>query len=100
VTDPLSVDAVAAVDSTNLVADVLNSRLYQFDNTAVTPAARGNDTTDIHLMAGGTYAEAGDFSSAQSYLHQAGQRAASLNQLQLMAEIQATLASVEQRLSR
>lgn len=29
-----------------------------FDNSAVTPAARANDTTDIHLMAGGTYAAA------------------------------------------
>lgn len=27
-----------------------------FENSAVTPAARANDTTDIHLPAGGTYA--------------------------------------------
>src|SRR5687768_9416566 len=27
-----------------------------FDNSPVTPAVRANDTTDIHLPAGGTYA--------------------------------------------
>ncbi len=27
-----------------------------FDNSAITPACRANDTTDIHLAAGGTYA--------------------------------------------
>jgi hypothetical protein len=34
----------------------INERL--FDSSAVTPAARANDTTDIHLMTGGTYAAA------------------------------------------
>lgn len=28
-----------------------------FDNSHVTPAVRANDTTDIHLLAGGTYAQ-------------------------------------------
>jgi hypothetical protein len=39
-------------------SEVLTIQERLFDNTAVTPAARGNDTTDIHLMAGGTYAGA------------------------------------------
>ena len=39
-------------------SEVLTIRERLFDNTAVTPAARANDTTDIHLMAGGTYAAA------------------------------------------
>src|SRR5678815_5837525 len=39
-------------------SEVLTIKERLFDNTAVTPAARGNDTTDIHLMAGGTYAAA------------------------------------------
>src|SRR4051794_35830634 len=32
----------------------INGRL--FENSAVTPAVRANDTTDIHLPSGGTYA--------------------------------------------
>jgi hypothetical protein len=39
-------------------SEVLTIQDRLFDNTAVTPAARANDTTDIHLMAGGTYAAA------------------------------------------
>ncbi|HZN63760.1 MAG TPA: hypothetical protein VFB66_00540 [Tepidisphaeraceae bacterium] len=36
-------------------SEVLTMRERLFDNSAVTPAARANDTTDIHLPAGGTY---------------------------------------------
>jgi hypothetical protein len=39
-------------------SEVLTIQERLFDGTAVTPAARANDTTDIHLMAGGTYAAA------------------------------------------
>lgn len=39
-------------------SEVLTIQERLFDNTAITPAARANDTTDIHLMAGGTYAAA------------------------------------------
>src|SRR5687768_16623410 len=39
-------------------SEVLTIQERLFDNTGVTPAARANDTTDIHLMAGGTYAAA------------------------------------------
>jgi hypothetical protein len=39
-------------------SEQLTIRERLFDNSAVTPAARANDTTDIHLMAGGTYASA------------------------------------------
>ena len=64
----------------------------------VTP--EDGETPRFMYALGIAYAEAGDFSSAQGYLRQAGQRAASLNQAQLMAQIQTTLARVEQRLSR
>src|SRR5687768_4905825 len=37
-------------------SEVLTIRERLFDNSQVTPAARANDTTDIHLPAGGTYA--------------------------------------------
>jgi hypothetical protein len=37
-------------------SEVLTVRERLFDNSHVTPAARANDTTDIHLPAGGTYA--------------------------------------------
>src|SRR5215208_4189699 len=37
-------------------SEVLTIRERLFDNAHVTPAARANDTTDIHLPAGGTYA--------------------------------------------
>src|SRR5918993_5126809 len=37
-------------------SEVLTIDERLFDNSAVTPAARANDTTDIHLMTGGTYA--------------------------------------------
>jgi len=37
-------------------SEVLTIDERLFDNTAITPAARANDTTDIHLMTGGTYA--------------------------------------------
>ena len=39
-------------------SEVLTIQERLFDATSVTPAARANDTTDIHLMAGGTYASA------------------------------------------
>src|SRR5918997_6091943 len=35
--------------------DLLAIRERLFENSHVTPAARANDTTDIHLPAGGTY---------------------------------------------
>src|SRR5687767_12895950 len=37
-------------------SEALTIRERLFDNSHVTPAARANDTTDIHLPAGGTYA--------------------------------------------
>jgi hypothetical protein len=37
-------------------SEVLTIRERLFDNSPITPAARANDTTDIHLPAGGTYA--------------------------------------------
>ena len=37
-------------------SEVLTIKERLFDNSPVTPAARANDTTDIHLPAGGTYA--------------------------------------------
>jgi hypothetical protein len=46
------VDIVLMSASTN---DQLCIRERLFDGTAITPAARANDTTDIHLPAGGTY---------------------------------------------
>src|SRR5688572_15533626 len=39
-------------------AEVLAIRERLFDASHVTPAVRANDTTDIHLMTGGTYAAA------------------------------------------
>lgn len=39
-------------------SDLLTIRERLFDRSAVTPACRANDTTDIHLPAGGTYAQA------------------------------------------
>src|SRR5687767_11351275 len=39
-------------------SEALTIRERLFDNSHVTPAARANDTTDIHLMTGGTYAAA------------------------------------------
>lgn len=39
-------------------SEVLTIQERFFDHSSITPAARGNDTTDIHLMAGGTYASA------------------------------------------
>src|SRR5689334_5894590 len=49
------VDIMLMSASTSEVLTI-NERL--FDSSAVTPAVRANDTTDIHLMAGGTYAAA------------------------------------------
>ncbi len=46
------VDILLMSASTNEVLTI-DERL--FDGTSVTPAARANDTTDIHLPAGGTY---------------------------------------------
>src|SRR2546421_12709919 len=37
-------------------SELLTIRERLFENSTVTPAVRANDTTDIHLMAGGTYA--------------------------------------------
>jgi hypothetical protein len=37
-------------------SEVLTIRERLFDGSPITPAARANDTTDIHLPAGGTYA--------------------------------------------
>jgi hypothetical protein len=37
-------------------SDVLTIKERLFENSSITPAVRANDTTDIHLMAGGTYA--------------------------------------------
>ena len=37
-------------------SDLLTIQEKLFENSAVTPAVRANDTTDIHLMTGGTYA--------------------------------------------
>ena len=37
-------------------SELLTIKERLFDNSHVTPAVRANDTTDIHLMAGGTYA--------------------------------------------
>src|SRR5437773_4978556 len=37
-------------------SELLTIQERLFDNSAITPAVRGNDTTDIHLPAGGTYA--------------------------------------------
>src|SRR5437667_7436783 len=37
-------------------SEVLTIKERLFDNGPVTPAARANDSTDIHLPAGGTYA--------------------------------------------
>ncbi len=47
------IDIMLMSASTN---DLLTIRERRFENSAVTPAARANDTTDIHLLTGGTYA--------------------------------------------
>ena len=39
-------------------SEILTISERLFDNSHITPAARANDTTDIHLMTGGTYAAA------------------------------------------
>src|SRR6478752_4185469 len=49
------VDIVLMSASTN---DLLTVQERLFDNSPVTPAARANDTTDIHLPAGGKYGAA------------------------------------------
>ncbi len=49
------VDIVLMSASTN---ELLTIRERAFDNSQVTPAARANDTTDIHLPSGGTYGAA------------------------------------------
>jgi hypothetical protein len=48
------VDIVLMSTSTS---EQLTIRERLFDSTAITPACRANDTTDIHLPAGGTYAQ-------------------------------------------
>jgi len=37
-------------------SELLTIKERLFDGTAITPAVRANDTTDIHLLTGGTYA--------------------------------------------
>jgi hypothetical protein len=37
-------------------SELLTIKEHRFENSTVTPAVRANDTTDIHLPAGGTYA--------------------------------------------
>src|SRR5882757_5778609 len=37
-------------------SELLTIKERLFDNSAITPAVRANDTTDIHLMSGGSYA--------------------------------------------
>ena len=49
-----SVDIVLMSASTNELLNI-NERL--FDRSTITPAARANDTTDIHLPSGGRYAQ-------------------------------------------
>ena len=39
-------------------SEVLTIQERLFDHSPITPAARANDTTDVHLPAGGTYGEA------------------------------------------
>jgi hypothetical protein len=48
------VDIMLMSASTN---EVLTIHRRLFDNSSVTPAARANDTTDIHIVRGGKYAE-------------------------------------------
>lgn len=48
------VDIVLMSPSTN---EVLTIEERLFDNSPVTPAARANDTTDIHVVRGGVYAQ-------------------------------------------
>lgn len=49
------VDIVLMSASTN---ELLTIRERRFENSPITPAARANDTTDIHLPSGGTYGAA------------------------------------------
>lgn len=48
------VDIVLMSASTN---EILTIEERLFDNSPVTPAARANDTTDIHVVTGGTYVQ-------------------------------------------
>ena len=48
------VDIVLMSASTS---ELITIREGAFDGSSVTPACRANDTTDIHLLAGGTYAQ-------------------------------------------
>src|SRR5438445_8364128 len=47
------VDIMLMSASTN---EALTIQKRLFDNSSVTPAARANDTTDIHILRGGSYA--------------------------------------------
>lgn len=58
------------------------------------------DTPHFMYALGIAYVEAGNFNSAQHYLQEAGQRAASLGQNQLATQIQTVLMKVEQTASR
>ena len=58
------------------------------------------NTPRFQFALGVAYAEAGDFTSAQRQLQEAGQRAASSGQDQLAAQIQAILTKVEQRAAK
>ena len=42
-------------------SDVLTIQERIFDNTAVTPAVRANDTTDVHIVRGSCYAQAASY---------------------------------------
>ena len=58
------------------------------------------DTPRCLYALGVAYAEAGDFANAERYLRDAGQRANSLGQNQLLAQIEATLRKVSERTGR
>jgi tetratricopeptide (TPR) repeat protein len=58
------------------------------------------DTPRFMYTLGAAYAEAGDYTSAGRYLREAGQRAASQGQTQMLGQIEAALRKVEQRAGR
>ena len=58
------------------------------------------DTPRCLYALGVAYAESGDFANAERYLRDAGQRASSLGQNQLLGQIEATLRKVSERTGR
>lgn len=58
------------------------------------------DTPRCMYALGVAYAESGDYASAERYLRDAGQRATSLGQNQLLGQIEATLRKVSERTGR